>query len=433
MVAIEVIDEIVTNALTARDCIQWAVSAKRVNIMRTLNIISCSILSLFAIHTMAADQSPIGIASVPLSDKPYIFDTAEQHGIKVSVLVKGLERSFSMAFLPGGDLLVSERGGQLRLIHGATSAAPKLDPQPVSGIPQLNPPYRNGGLHDLALHPDFANNHWLYFTYNKGEPDGGERPRSSVALMRGRYENGRLDDVQELFASEYGGTSGSRIVFAQDGTLFMTTGAPFGIEAQQLNSSFGKVLHLNDDGSIPASNPFVGRQGVNPAIYSYGHRDQLGLTAHPVTGAILGAEHGPNGGDEVNLILPGHNYGWPDYSFGRNYDGPRISSVPLIDGIDQPQILWVPSIGPSGLAFYTGDKFPAWKGNLFVGSVRYGEVDRTGSLERVVVNENLEDIRREKLLGEWHQRIRDVRQGPDGLLYVLTDGDEFAVLRIEPN
>jgi glucose/arabinose dehydrogenase len=339
-----------------------------------------------------------------------------------------------MAFLPDGDLLVSERGLQLRVLHDATGPNPVLDPEPVTGMPQLDSPYRNGGLHDLALHSDFANNHWLYFTYNKGEPEvEGQRRRSAVALMRGRYENGALDDVEELFVSDFGSTSGSRIVFAPDGTLFMTTGAPFGGDAQDLKGVFGKVLRLKDDGGIPADNPFVGRDDVNPAIYSYGHRDQLGLTLHEATGTILAAEHGPNGGDEVNVIRGGLNYGWPDISFGRNYDGPRISASPVADNIEQPLLLWVPSIGPSGLTFYTGDKFPAWKGNLFVGSARRGEVDRTGGLERVVLNDNLEDLRRETLLTDLHQRIRDVRQGPDGLLYVLTDGDEFAVLRIEPN
>jgi aldose sugar dehydrogenase len=392
-------------------------------------------LIMMSSYAMAADQPPIGIAPVALTESSYTFDTAEQHGIKVTVLAKGLPRSFAMAFLPDGDLLVSERGLQLRVIHDATGANPVLDTAPVAGLPQLDEPYRNGGLHDLALHPDFANNKWLYFTYNKGEPvtAEGQRRRSAVALMRGRYENGALSDVEELFVSDFGSTSGSRIAFAGDGMLYMTTGAPFGADAQDLKGVFGKVLRLKDDGSIPSDNPFVGRDDVHPAIYSWGHRDQLGLTIHEASGTILAAEHGPNGGDEVNVIKPGLNYGWPNISFGRNYDGPRISELPVADDIEQPLLLWVPSIGPSGLAVYTGDKFPAWKGNLFVGSAQRGEVTRTGGLERVVLNANLEDIRRETLLTELHQRIRDVRQGPDGNLYVLTDGDEFAVLRIEPN
>jgi aldose sugar dehydrogenase len=235
-----------------------------------------------------------------------------------------------------------------------------------------------------------------------------------------------------LFASDFGSTSGSRIVFSGDGYVYMTTGAPFGDDAQDLKGAFGKVLRLKDDGGIPADNPFLGRDDVHPAVYSYGHRDQLGLTLHEASGTILAAEHGPNGGDEVNVIRPGLNYGWPNISFGRNYDGPRISDSPVAENVEQPLLLWVPSIGPSGLMFYTGDKFPAWKGNLFIGSARRGEVPRTGGLERVVLTENLEDIRRETLLTELHQRIRDVRQGPDGLLYVLTDGDEFGVRRAAP-
>lgn len=385
-------------------------------------------------YAFAADQPPIGIAPVQLNESSYTFDTAEQHGIKVTVLAKGLPRSFAMAFLPNGDLLVSERGLNLRVIKGATGANPQLDPNPVAGIPQVDPPYRNGGLHDLALHPNFAQNNYLYFTYNKGEPVTGpdQRRRSAVALMRGRYANGAVTNVEELFVSDFGSTSGSRIAFAADGKLYMTTGAPFGEDAQDLKGVFGKVLRLNDDGSIPSDNPFVGRSDAHSAIYSYGHRDQLGLTIHP-NGTILAAEHGPNGGDEVNVIKPGLNYGWPNISFGRNYDGPRISDLPVADAIEQPQLVWVPSIGPSGLMVYTGDRFPAWKGNLFVGSARRGEVDRTGGLERVVLTDKLDDLRRETLLTELHQRIRDVRQGPDGNIYVLTDGDEFAVLRIEPN
>jgi glucose/arabinose dehydrogenase len=401
--------------------------------MRTRTLASLGLLSLFATQAFGADE-PIGVAPVVLTEAAYVFDTAEQHGIKVTVVVRELPRSFAMAFLPNGDLLVSERGANLRLIRGATGANPVLDPTAVAGVPALDPPYRNGGLHDLALHPDFASNGLLYFTYNKGEPvTGDQRPRSAVALMRGRYENGVLSAVEELFAGDYGSTSGSRIVFASDGTLYMTTGAPFGDEAQKLDNVYGKVLRLNHDGSIPADNPYVGRADMHPAIYSYGHRDQLGLTEHVASGTILNVEHGVNGGDEVNVIEAGHNYGWPTVSYSRNYDGTPLDATRMAEGVDDPLLLWVPSIGPSGLTFYTGDTIPAWQGNLFVGSARRGEVDRTGGLERVVFNADLQEVRRETLLTQLHQRIRDVRQGPDGNLYVLTDGDEFAVLRIEPN
>jgi glucose/arabinose dehydrogenase len=289
-----------------------------------------------------------------------------------------------------------------------------------------------------VLHPQFAQNQLVYFTFNKpGNPPPADakppiRRESKATLLRAKLSGAALSKIEELFSAESGSTSGSRIAFGKDGTLYLTTGAPFGDQGQQLDSSYGKVLHFRDDGKPAADNPFVGRADARPEVFSLGHRDQLGLTVHPVTGAVLNAEHGPNGGDEVNVILPGHNYGWPKVSFGRNYDGPRISESPVADGIDQPTILWIPSIGPSGLAFYTGDRLPAWKGNLFVGSVRRGEVPRTGGLERVVVNDKLEEIRRETLLTELHQRIRDVRQGPDGLLYVLTDEDDGALLRIEP-
>ncbi len=212
----------------------------------------------------------------------------------------------------------------------------------------------------------------------------------------------------------------------------MTTGAPFGDQAQRLDSVYGKVLRLRDDGKVPGDNPFVARSGARPEVFTYGHRDQLGLTVHPDTGAVLNAEHGPNGGDEVNLIQSGKDYGWPKISFGRSYEGERISESPVAEGVEQPLILWLPSIAPTGLTFYNGDRFPAWRGNLFVGSSRRGEVPRTGGLERVVLNDKLGEIRRETLLTELHQRIRDIRQGPDGLLYAVTDEDDGAVLRIEP-
>jgi glucose/arabinose dehydrogenase len=295
---------------------------------------------------------------------------------------------------------------------------------------------RTAGLHDVVLHPQFARNSLVYFSYNKlGDAVQDAKPprrQTAVAIGRGRLEGGALRDVKEIFVGEWqAGSSGSRLAFGTDGLLYMTTGAPFDGKAQELNNVYGKVLRLRDDGSIPADNPFRNRAGARPEVFSYGHRDQLGLVVHP-SGAVLAAEHGPNGGDEINLILPGRNYGWPKWSFGRNYDGARISPTPLGEGIEQPLVLWLPSIAPTGLAVYTGDKFPAWRGNLFIGSARIGEIPRTGGLERVVFNDKLEELRRERLLGELHQRIRDVRQGPDGLLYVVTDEDDGALLRIEP-
>ncbi len=243
---------------------------------------------------------------------------------------------------------------------------------------------------------------------------------------------GRVVDATMRPAGRRLATSGSRLAFGPGGFVYMTTGAPAGEHAQKLDTVYGKVLRLREDGRVPDDNPFRNRTGARPEIFTYGHRDHLGLTVHPDTGAVFTAEHGPNGGDEINAIVSGRNYGWPAFTFGRDYQGPRLSETPLGPGIEAPLVVWLPSIAPSGLTFYAGDRFPSWKGNLFVGSGRRGEVPRTGGLERVVLNAKMEELRRETLLTELHQRIRDVRQGPDGLLYVLTDEDDGALLRIEP-
>ena len=387
-----------------------------------------------AVTTAQQGQPQIGIAPVTLAATPYTFDTAEQHRLRVVVVVRGLSHPFSAAFLPNGDALVTERGKGLRLVRGATGTTPKLEADPVPGVPQT-PAFRTGGLQEVALHPQFASNGLVYLTYNKAGAAGanpGQR-QSAVTLARGRFDGKALTNVEEIFTGGWqSGASGSRLAFAANGTLYMTTGAPFDDQAQRLDTVYGKVLRLSDAGKPLPDNPFASQAGARPEIYSIGHRDQLGLTIHQATGTVLNAEHGPNGGDEVNAILPGRNYGWPKFSFGRTYEGPRISDAPLGPGVEQPLVLWVPSIAPTGLTFYTGDRFPAWKGNLFVGSARRGEVPRTGGLERVVMNDKLEELRRETLLTELHQRIRDVRQGPDGLLYVLTDEDDGALLRLEP-
>jgi aldose sugar dehydrogenase len=382
-------------------------------------------------------QPQIGIAPVALTAGPYTFDTAEQHKIRVVIVARGLVHPFSLAFLPNGDALVTERGTKLRLVRNATGAGgaqATLDPEPIAGLPAF-PPFRTGGLHEIALHPKFATNQLVYFTYNKAGA-AGQNPnqrQSAVTLARGRFDGKSLTNVEELFSGDWNnGASGSRLAFGRDGMIYMTTGAPFDDKAQRTDTVYGKVLRLTEDGKAPRDNPFVGKAGARPEVFSMGHRDQLGLTIHEPTGTVLAAEHGPNGGDEINIIQAGGNYGWPKFSFGRTYEGPRISEVPLGPGIEQPLVLWIPSIAPTGLTFYTADRIPAWKGNLFVGSARRGEVPRTGGLERVVMNDKLEELRRESLLTELHQRIRDVRQGPDGLLYVITDEDDGALLRIEP-
>ena len=399
-------------------------------------------IGLLASFPGFAQQLPnIGVAPVVLTESSYTFDTAEQHKIRVVVVAKGLKHPFSLALLPSGDALVSERGGPMRLVRnlgGAAGATPSLDPEPIAGLPAA-PAYRNGGLHEIVLHPQFAKTQLVYFTFNEpgkaGDPTAKPptHQESILAVFRARLAGHALTHVERIFsAGESGYTGGSRLAFGKDGSLYLTTGAPFSDQALRLDSVYGKVLRLTADGKVPADNPFVGRADARPEVFSYGHRDHLGLTVQPETGVVLNAEHGPNGGDEVNLILPGHNYGWPKVSFGRSYEGPRISESPVAEGVDQPIIVWLPSIAPSGLTFYSGERFPAWKGNLFIGSSRRGEVPRTGGLERVVFSDKLEDVRRETLLTDLHQRIRDVRQGADGLLYVITDEDDGALLRIEP-
>jgi glucose/arabinose dehydrogenase len=396
--------------------------------------------ALFAVvlgaGVVAQQPPPIGIAPVELGAGPYTFDTAEQHKIRVVVVASGFPHPFSLAFLPNGDALITERGGRLRLVWGATGPNPKVEQEPIAGTPQ-QPAFRTGGLQEVALHPQFATNRLVYFTYNKaGEPVTGGQPgqrQSAITLARGQLNGTALTNVQELFMGDWqNGASGSRLAFGTQNDLYITTGAPFGDQAQNPNTVYGKVLRLTDQGAVPKDNPFVGKAGTRPEIYSLGHRDQLGLTVHH--GRVLTAEHGPNGGDEINLITPGLNYGWPKISFGRDYQGPRISESPVAPGIEQPLVLWIPSIAPTGMTFYAGDNvaIPAWKNNLFVGSARRGEIPRTGGLERIVVNDKLEELRRESLLTELHQRIRDVRQGPDGMLYVITDEDNGALLRIEP-
>jgi glucose/arabinose dehydrogenase len=242
--------------------------------------------------------------------------------------------------------------------------------------------------------------------------------------------------VRDIFAAEpygtLGGGDGSRVVFAPDGTLFFASShRREQTGPQDTTKGFGKIFRLNDDGSIPKDNPFVGRAGFRPEIYSYGHRTILGMTLHPQTGALWETENGPQGGDEVNIVQSGKNYGWPVVSYGREYDGSRIGERPWQEGMEPPVVFWVPSITASGMAFYNSDRIPAWKGNLFVGSMTVGRIARTGHLQRIVFNDRGEQ-RRESLLTELRQRIRDVRQGPDGLLYVLTDEDQGALLRIEP-
>ena len=378
----------------------------------------------------ARQQQPIGAPVPPLGAGPWVFDTAEQHKIRVSVVTKGLSHPWAIAFLPDGDMLITERDGRLRVVRDGV-----LDPQAISGVPQVRTD-GNGGLMDVALHPQFAENRLVYLTYTKPVGSGMGAP----ALARGRLEADALADVQDLLVAgpAYEGNSGlnGRVAFGRDGKVYMSTGGRSlnDIEnvAQDPMSLRGKILRLNDDGSVPPDNPFVGNEGYRPEIYTLGHRNTLGLIVHPETGMIWQHENGPQGGDEINIILPGRDYGWPVLSFGRDYSGPRISEYPTREGTESPLVVWLPAIAAAGMAVYTGDQFPEWRGNVFVGAMREGRIPGNGHLQRIVFNDMTEEVRRESMLRELRQRIREVREGPDGLLYLLTDEDEGALLRIEP-
>jgi aldose sugar dehydrogenase len=373
---------------------------------------------------------PIIWPSPPLADGPIVLDTGIQHQIRL-VVTKGLAQPWSMAFLPDGGILVAERPGRLRIVRNGV-----LDRNPVAGLP---PVHAQGlsGLMDLALHPQFSQNKLIYFTYHKPHASYTENSapaQGTITLARGRWDGAGLVDVQDLFSAIQGGNA-SRIVFGKDGMVYMTVGIgdpPGAWRAQDPNDLAGKVLRLRDDGTVPPDNPFIGRAGYRPEIYTMGHRNALGLAVQPDTGAIWECEDGPNGGDEINVLQPGKNYGWPVVSYGRFYLGPRVSEKPWQEGMEQPLVFWVPAIAISGLTFYTGDKFPNWKNNVFVGGMRQGEVPRSGHLERIDFNDKWEELHRESMLRELQQRIRDVRQGPDGYLYLLTAENDGALMRMEP-
>jgi glucose/arabinose dehydrogenase len=377
---------------------------------------------------------PINWPSPPLADGPIILDTGIQHKIRL-IVTKGLNQPWSMAFLPDGGILVTERPGRLRIVRNGV-----LDPNPIAGLPQVQA-RGLAGLMDLALHPRFSENKLVYFTYHK--PAAGTTAESGnnagagiITLARGRWDGTALADVRDIFSSAIPGAFASRIVFGKDGMLYMTVGTgdpPLAARAQDPNDLSGKVLRLRDDGTVPTDNPFVGRPGYRPEIYTLGHRNALGLAVQPDTGAIWECEDGPNGGDEINILQPGKNYGWPIVSYGRFYLGPRVSENPWREGMEPPLVFWVPAIAISGMTFYTGDKFPNWKNNVFVGGMRQGEVPRSGHLERIDFNDKWEELHRESMLREIEQRIRDVRQGPDGFLYVLTAENEGALMRMEPS
>ncbi|MEQ9398678.1 MAG: PQQ-dependent sugar dehydrogenase [Longimicrobiales bacterium] len=352
------------------------------------------------------------------------------HDYRVVTVADGLVHPWSLAFLPGGDMLVTERPGRLRIVRDG-----RLLPDPVPGIPEVHA-QGQGGLLEVMPHPDFASNRMLYLTYSKPLPGGG----STTALIRGRFENDRLNAVEELFVAESEGAGhyGSRLAFDGNGHLFMSVGdrqaPPRGSvadleahPAQDLSSHQGVILRLTEDGGVPAGNPFIGRAGALPEIWSYGHRNPQGMVIDD-QGRVWITEHGPQGGDEVNLIAPGQNYGWPVVGYGVNYrSGSAIHEGTTREGMVDPAHIWVPSIGTSGLEYYTGSAFPGWRGHLLAGGLAGAQIGLLTLRDDTIVKEET------LVLGLG--RVRDVRQGPDGFVYVALDergGASTRVVRIEP-
>jgi glucose/arabinose dehydrogenase len=378
---------------------------------------------------VATAPPPINWPAPPLGDGPIALDTAIQHQIRLTV-VKGFNQPWSMAFLPDGGILVTERPGRLRIVRDGV-----LDPNPVAGTPEVRAQGLDG-LMDIALHPRFRENKLVYFTYHKPAGANGAPGNNAgvITLARARWEGNALADVRDIFSAIQNGNA-SRIVFGKDGMIYMSVGIgdpPAAARAQDPNDLAGKVLRLRDDGTVPPDNPFVRRAGYRPEIYTMGHRNVLGLAVQPDNGAIWECEAGPNGGDEINILQPGKNYGWPIVSFGRFYLGPRVTEKPWQENMEPPLVFWVPAITPSGLTFYTGTKFANWKNNVFVGALRQGEIPRSGHIDRIDFNEKWEELHRESILRDLQQRIRDVRESPDGYLYVLTAENAGALIRIEP-
>lgn len=360
-------------------------------------------------------------------------------GLRVVKLAEGLSHPDGLVFLPGGrTLLITERPGRLRIVRDGV-----LDPEPIAGLPPVNN-VGLGGLHDIVLHPDFASNRSLYIAYTKDrEPEKG----TTLAILRARFNEDRLEDVEDILVAEAWesplGTYGGRMVFGPDGMLYISVGDRDGTtssdvssarpKAQQLASHIGKILRVRDDGSAPPDNPFVDDPDALDEIYSYGHRNVYGIDWHPATGEMWASEFGPAGGDEINRIIPGHNYGWPLVSLGRHYTGSLVSEQPWYrDGMDMPLFFWNPPFNPENMFFYTGDKFPRLKGSLLVagaGSKRVAQMVLRGDFIK----------QGDTMLRELDVRFRDIRQGPDGYIYLLTEGrlrgprdTDGMLLRLEP-
>lgn len=345
--------------------------------------------------------------------------------LKVETVAEGLEQPWGLAFLPDGRMLVTEKAGRLRIVAKDGSLS-----QPVSGVPAVDD-RRQGGLLDVTLDPNFAENRLIYFSY--AEPRGEETNGTTVARAK-LVEQGsapRLEGLQIIFrqmpAIKSRAHFGSRLVFAPDGTLFVTLGDRYSEKdkAQVLDNHIGKLVRINADGSVPKDNPFVGKEGAKPEIWSYGHRNVQGAAINPQTGRIWTVEHGAKGGDEINIPEAGKNYGWPVITYGVDYSGEKIGTGTRKEGMEQPVHYWDPSIAPSGMVFYTGDLFPEWKGDVFVG----------GLASQILAHVDVEGNKVtgwKPLLGDFGERIRDVVQGPDGALYLLTDNMEGRIVRVVP-
>ena len=389
-------------------------------------MLTASVVTLAAAATLAqgGPPPPGSFQRVPSLPFPDAARELELSGTtyRVVPVVRGLVTPWSLTFLPNGDMLVTERPGRLRIVRNGT-----LDPQPIVGTPEVWATGQ-GGLLEVLPHPRFSENRWLYLTYSKACKEG-----ATTSLLRGRFDGKVLTETKDLFVADNCNTGnphfGSKLAFGPDGLLYMTIGERGDRDrAQNTAIHGGKILRLTADGAAAPGNPFLAKEGYKPEIFTYGHRNAQGLAIHPDTGAVWANEHGPQGGDELNILQAGKNYGWPVASYGREYgpNGVLISEHPTKEGIEEPVLTWLPSIGISGMIFYTGDKFPQWKGNLFVG----GLVGT--SLHRLAFNEKGGLLGREALLTEVRQRIRDVRQGPDGNIYVAVDANPGGVLRIEP-
>src|SRR5688572_6166630 len=395
-------------------------------------------LSFFAVALLVAACATSRAQQAPSAVSATTDSIVEVQGgqVRVVTVASGLVHPWSIALLPGdGSMLVAERNGRVRLVeNGVLAAEPVWSADGVSAGNELK---------WLALHPRFATNRLVYLSY----PKGGERG-TTLAVARGRFDGRKLHDVSEIFVAdawETGGNMAGKILFGPDETLYVTVGDrdrlcctgtednSLRMKAQDLSNHVGKTLRIRDDGSVPPDNPFVGRAGVKPESFTYGHRTGYGLAFHPETGELWQAEIGPMGGDEVNILLPGHNYGWPLVSMGRNYTGSLVSDRPFQrDGMDNARMFWVPSISPSSLLFYTGERFPQWSNNMLVGALN-GQ-----SVQRVAFGQPSQAERREPLLRSMSLRIRDVQQARDGYLYVATERQfggaaaDGTILRIEP-